>query len=94
MLPNYRSTREGDRVYGKTKEWEEEKDSAKYLNSPDTILFDKSRTLYGYHKAKAAIPKWKFTLLVEGQMDLLMCHQAGLVNIRWRHREQRLPRRS
>jgi DNA primase len=68
---------------GRFKEWqkEEEKEaSAKYLNSPDTMLFDKSRTLYGYHKAKPAISKWKFTLLVEGQMDLLMCHQAGFGN--------------
>lgn len=50
----------------------------KYLNSPDTPLFNKSEVLYGYHKAKNVIRQKKFTLLVEGQMDLLMCHQAGL----------------
>jgi DNA primase len=68
---------------GRFNEWEkddEKEASAKYLNSPDTVLFDKSHVLYGYHKAKAAIPKWKFTLLVEGQMDLLMCQQAGFSN--------------
>lgn len=70
---------------GREKEWEkqvgkEDVHTAKYLNSPDTPLFDKSRTLYGFHKAKVAIPKWKCTLLVEGQMDLLMCHQAGYGN--------------
>ncbi len=54
--------------------------NAKYLNSPDTALFDKSRTLYGFHKAKGAIAKWKFSLLVEGQMDLLMAQQAGFGN--------------
>ena len=54
--------------------------SAKYLNSPDTVLFDKSRTLYGFHKAKTAISKWKFSMLVEGQMDLLMSQQAGFTN--------------
>jgi len=52
----------------------------KYLNSPDTILFDKSKTLYGFHKAKQVISKWKFWILVEGQMDLLLCHQAGFSN--------------
>jgi DNA primase len=75
---------------GRFKDWEAEEgkdaetgaviQAAKYLNSPDTILFDKSRTLYGYHKAKLSIPKWKFSLLVEGQMDLLMCQQAGYSN--------------
>lgn len=49
----------------------------KYLNSPDTIIFNKSHTLYGLHKAKEGMRKWKFALLVEGQMDLLMCHQEG-----------------
>ncbi len=49
----------------------------KYLNSPDTIIFNKSQTLYGLHKAKDGMRKWKFALLVEGQLDLLLCHQEG-----------------
>lgn len=52
----------------------------KYLNSPDTPLFNKSETLYGYHKAKEGIRQWKYAILVEGQMDLLMCHQNGFTN--------------
>ncbi len=52
----------------------------KYLNSPDTPLFNKSDVLYGYHKAKEGIRQWKYAILVEGQMDLLMCHQAGFTN--------------
>jgi DNA primase len=52
----------------------------KYLNSPDTVLFNKSETLYGYHKAKDGIREWRYTILVEGQMDLLMCHQGGFTN--------------
>lgn len=52
----------------------------KYLNSPDTILFNKSGTLYGLHKAKDGIRKFKYALLVEGQMDLLLCHQEGFDN--------------
>ncbi len=52
----------------------------KYLNSPDTELFDKSRNLYGYHIAKKAVREKGFAILVEGQMDLLLSHQAGFAN--------------
>jgi DNA primase len=55
-------------------------DGPKYLNSPDTVLFNKSETLYGYHKAKDGIREWRYAILVEGQMDLLMCHQSGFTN--------------
>lgn len=54
--------------------------SAKYLNSPETELFSKSRTLYGLDKAKLAIKRLDYSILVEGQMDLIMCHQAGYAN--------------
>lgn len=52
----------------------------KYLNSPDTPVFDKGKSLYGYHIAKLAMREKGFALVVEGQMDLLMSHQAGLKN--------------
>ncbi|HEY1037136.1 MAG TPA: DNA primase, partial [Candidatus Paceibacterota bacterium] len=55
-------------------------DGPKYLNSPDTVLFNKSETLYGFHKAKEGIREWQYAILVEGQMDLLMCHQSGFTN--------------
>jgi len=54
--------------------------SAKYLNSPQTEIFDKSKTLYGFDKAKQAIRKFDYSILVEGQMDLLMSHQEGFTN--------------
>jgi DNA primase len=54
--------------------------SAKYLNSPETPLFDKSRTLYGLDKAKSEIRRLNYTILVEGQMDLVMSHQVGIKN--------------
>ncbi|MEK7588444.1 MAG: DNA primase [Patescibacteria group bacterium] len=54
--------------------------SAKYLNSPETPIFTKSAVLYGLDKAKDSIRKNNFSILVEGQMDLLMCHQAGFRN--------------
>ena len=53
---------------------------AKYLNSPETIVFDKSRVLYGLDYARQPIRKYNFAILVEGQFDLLMAHQAGYTN--------------
>ena len=46
-------------------------DAAKYINSPETSLYNKSRLLYGYDRAKQHIRKFNFSILVEGQMDLL-----------------------
>jgi DNA primase len=54
--------------------------SAKYLNSPDTPLYDKSMVLYGLDKAKSDIRRMNYTIMVEGQMDLVMSHQAGIKN--------------
>ncbi len=54
--------------------------SAKYLNSPDTILFNKSTVLYGIDKAKQTIRIKDYSILVEGQMDLVLSHQAGIKN--------------
>jgi DNA primase len=51
---------------------------AKYVNSPETLLFKKSRILYGFDRAKAAIRKADCILLVEGQFDLVLAHQSGL----------------
>ncbi|MCC7004694.1 DNA primase, partial [Candidatus Nomurabacteria bacterium] len=59
---------------------EDDGKSPKYLNTPDTILFDKSSVLYGLDKAKSEIRKRDYTILVEGQMDLLMSHQIGFTN--------------
>lgn len=56
-------------------------DAGKYINSPETPIFNKSRVLYGFHKAKNHIREMGFALLVEGQMDLLMCVQDGLKNV-------------
>ncbi len=54
--------------------------SAKYLNSPETLIFNKSSVLFGIDKAKDAIRKNNFSILVEGQMDLILSHQAGYKN--------------
>ncbi len=55
-------------------------DLAKYLNSPETGLYHKSEILFGMDAAKDAIRVRKFTMLVEGQMDVILAHQAGFEN--------------
>lgn len=52
----------------------------KYLNSPDTSLFHKGHMLYGYHKAKAMMKKTDRVILLEGYMDAIALHQAGITN--------------
>jgi len=52
----------------------------KYVNSPETPLYKKSDLLYGYDKAKTGIRSLGFSLIVEGQFDVVMAHQAGYHN--------------
>lgn len=56
-------------------------ETAKYMNSPETELFKKSKVFFGFDTAKQAIRKHNFTILVEGQMDLLAVFQAGWHNV-------------
>lgn len=53
---------------------------AKYMNSPENELFHKSEVLYGYHLARKAIMTAKQVVLVEGQFDVILSHQAGIEN--------------
>ncbi|HUC01965.1 MAG TPA: DNA primase [Candidatus Paceibacterota bacterium] len=55
--------------------------TAKYVNSPETPIFQKSRLLYGFWKSKDAIREAKSAVLVEGQMDFLMSYQSGVRNV-------------
>lgn len=52
----------------------------KYLNSPETELFDKSKTLYGLDRAKGAIAKQDRAIVVEGYFDVVALHAAGITN--------------
>ena len=54
--------------------------NAKYINSPQTKLFNKSRLLYGYNLAKEAIYKQNTIIITEGYLDVVMLHQAGFNN--------------
>jgi len=56
-------------------------DIAKYVNSPETPIFQKSKILYGFHKSKGFIREADGAVLVEGQMDFLMSYQSGVKNV-------------
>jgi len=53
---------------------------AKYVNSPQTPFFNKSRLLYAYHLAKQALHKKRELIITEGYLDVIMLHQAGFDN--------------
>lgn len=53
----------------------------KYINSPQTKVYDKSRILFALNKAKNAIRKEDLAIVVEGQMDAISCHQHGFINV-------------
>lgn len=55
-------------------------EESKYMNVPNTLLYDKSRALYGMDKAKLEIRQKDYCVLVEGNVDCIMSHQAGVKN--------------
>lgn len=59
----------------------QQSNSPKYLNSPESPLYQKSQTLYGIHLAKQAIRRQDECILVEGYTDLISLHQAGIENV-------------
>lgn len=62
-------------------ELEDKTDMGKYVNSPETPIFNKSKTLYGFWRTKKGIREEKCALMVEGQMDFLMTYQSGVKNV-------------
>ncbi len=59
----------------------DEKAGPKYLNSPETPIYSKSRVLFNLDKAKEAIRKLEYAILVEGQMDCISVYNAGFHNV-------------
>jgi len=53
----------------------------KYINSPQTVIYDKSRVLFGLDKAKQEIRQQDYAIVVEGQMDVITAHQNGFKNV-------------
>ena len=54
---------------------------AKYINSPESIIYDKSRELYGLYQAKRAIAQLDQSIIVEGYLDVIAMHQVGIENV-------------
>jgi len=57
-----------------------EKEVAKYINTPETLIYSKGRVIYGLDKAKVDIKKENAAIVVEGNMDVIACHQFGFKN--------------
>ncbi|MFK7758924.1 MAG: DNA primase [Phycisphaerales bacterium] len=58
-----------------------EEDEPKYLNSPETLVFNKSKTLYGLNHAQRAIKRKRVAVIVEGYTDVIACHQHGVEHV-------------
>jgi DNA primase len=59
----------------------DDKQQAKYVNSPETDIYNKSRILFGLNFAKESIRKKDEVVVVEGQLDVIQAHQAGFTNV-------------
>lgn len=58
-----------------------DKEVAKYVNSPESVIYSKRRELYGLYQARQAIVKQNKCILVEGYMDVISMHQSGVENV-------------
>lgn len=67
--------------FGGRRMYDESTEEAKYINSPETRIYNKSKTLYGLNFAKGAIKQQGFVILVEGYMDLISLYQNGIENV-------------
>lgn len=68
-------------AFGGRRIYEESTDEAKYINSPETKVYNKSRTLYGLNFSKNAIKQKGYAILVEGYLDLISLFQYGIENV-------------
>ncbi|APW19397.1 DNA primase [Gardnerella swidsinskii] len=64
--------------FGARKLYDDDSISAKYINTPDTVLYRKTQVLYGIDLAKANIVKKRQVVIVEGYTDVMACHLAGI----------------
>jgi len=68
-------------AFGGRKIYDDVTDEAKYINSPETKIYNKSKTLYGLNFSKNAIKQYGFAILVEGYLDLISLFQYGIENV-------------
>ncbi len=59
----------------------ENSNEPKYINTPQTVLYDKSRHIFGLHHAKEAIRACGYVVVVEGNLDVISSHQAGIKQV-------------
>jgi DNA primase len=79
MFPIFSATGRGI-AFGARKLYDDDK-LAKYVNSPETLLYSKSRVLYGLYNAREAVRREENAILVEGYADLISVFQAGILNV-------------
>jgi len=60
---------------------EDNPQAPKYINTPQTVLYDKSRHIYGLHAAKKALRETGYAVLVEGNLDVIASHEAGVTQV-------------
>lgn len=80
MFPLHNSSGKVIGFTGRVLPGHESENTGKYVNSPETPIFSKSKLLFGFWKTKAAIREMSTAVLVEGQMDFLMSYQDGIIN--------------
>jgi DNA primase len=68
----------GDVIAFSGRQLREDPNSGKYVNSPETVIFRKSRVLFALDRARKPILREKAALLCEGQLDVIACHEAGI----------------
>lgn len=72
---------QGNVVGFTARQLEDEPNSPKYINTPQTPLYDKSSQVFGLHLAKEQMRKQKFVVVVEGNLDVISSHQAEITNV-------------
>ncbi len=70
----------GDIIAFSGRQLREDPNTGKYINSPETILFKKSKVFFALDKARRSMTKDKFALLCEGQLDVIACHENGITS--------------
>ena len=70
----------GDIIAFSGRQLREDTRSGKYINSPQTVLFNKSKVIFGLHRARRDIAKAGFALVCEGQIDVIACASHGITN--------------
>ncbi|BDS06268.1 hypothetical protein NT6N_13080 [Oceaniferula spumae] len=70
----------GDIIGFSGRQLREDPRSGKYINSPETMLFKKSKVFFALDRARRSMTKDKFALLCEGQIDVIACHEAGITS--------------